>query len=143
MSAEGGIGSEGVLDGVTGGGQDTNGDMEWEKELLDTFNEIAPIANSLGLHLSFDADKTARISFAYNPELNSAARSPRQTGAVHGGMYGIVADTAGEAGGGEGLGEVIGGKGVDRQRNERSRGVNKTANICACYEQGNPSTYEP
>jgi len=95
MSAERGIGSEEVLDGATGGGQDTNGDMEWEKELLDTFNETAPIAKSLGLHLSFDAEKTARISFAYNPELNSAGRSPRQSGGVHGGMYGIVADTAG------------------------------------------------
>jgi acyl-coenzyme A thioesterase PaaI-like protein len=35
------------------------------------------------------------ISLGYSAVLNSAARAPRQTGALHGGTYAVVADTAG------------------------------------------------
>ena len=45
--------------------------------------------------LSFDDDQSAVISLDYTGGLNSAARPPRQTGALHGGMYAVVADTAG------------------------------------------------
>ena len=60
------------------------------------FNDEAPIARSLGMRLSFDQDKSAIVSLAPNGQLASAARPPRQAGMLHGGMYGVVADTAGE-----------------------------------------------
>ena len=68
----------------------------WELELLDMFNRVAPIASSLGVKLSFDADRRAVVSWPYNASLISASRPHRQTGTVHGGMYAVVADTAGE-----------------------------------------------
>ena len=71
-------------------------DLGWEKQLLEAFNHSAPIARSLGMTLSFDPDKSAVVSLAYSTALTSAARPPRQTGAVHGGLYGVIADTAGE-----------------------------------------------
>jgi acyl-coenzyme A thioesterase PaaI-like protein len=64
--------------------------------LLNTFNDEAPIARALGMRLSFDQDKSAIVSLAPNGQLASAARPPRQAGMLHGGMYGVVADTAGE-----------------------------------------------
>ena len=71
-------------------------ERRWEQNLLDTFNSGAPIARSLGMRLAFGEDKSAVVSLAHCAQLSSAARPPRQTGLLHGGMYGVVADTAGE-----------------------------------------------
>jgi len=71
-------------------------ERRWEQNLLDTFNSGAPIARSLGMSLAFGEDKSAVVSLGHSAQLSSAARPPRQTGFLHGGMYGVVADTAGE-----------------------------------------------
>lgn len=53
------------------------------------FNEVAPIARTLGMTLSFDDEGRAIVDLPYNPGLDHAL------GAVHGGVYATLLDTAG------------------------------------------------
>lgn len=58
-------------------------------ELLHMFNEVAPIARTLGMKLSFDDEGRAIVDLPYNPGLDHAQ------GGVHGGVYATMLDTAG------------------------------------------------
>lgn len=58
-------------------------------KLLHLFNEKAPLANYLGMQLSFSKDGNAQIDLPYNPHLNHAL------GAIHGGVYATMLDNAG------------------------------------------------
>lgn len=58
-------------------------------ELLQMFNEIAPIARYLGMRLSYDDQGQAIVDLPYNPDLDHAL------GGVHGGVYATLLDTAG------------------------------------------------
>jgi uncharacterized protein (TIGR00369 family) len=53
------------------------------------FNEVAPIARTLGMTLSFDDRARAIVDLPYNPGLDHAL------GGVHGGIYATLLDTAG------------------------------------------------
>jgi len=57
--------------------------------LLHMFNEVAPIARTLGMRLSFTAEGSAVVDLPYNPGLDHAA------GGVHGGIYATLLDSAG------------------------------------------------
>jgi uncharacterized protein (TIGR00369 family) len=59
------------------------------EELLHMFNEVAPIARTLGMILSFDDRARAIVDLPYNPGLDHAL------GGVHGGIYATLLDTAG------------------------------------------------
>jgi uncharacterized protein (TIGR00369 family) len=59
------------------------------KELLHMFNEVAPIARTFGMGLSFDDEGQAIVDLPYNPGLDHAL------GGVHGGIYATLLDTAG------------------------------------------------
>jgi uncharacterized protein (TIGR00369 family) len=59
------------------------------EELLHMFNEVAPIARTLGMTLSFDDRARAIVDLPYNPGLDHAL------GGVHGGVYATLLDTAG------------------------------------------------
>jgi uncharacterized protein (TIGR00369 family) len=66
-------------------------------ELLHMFNEVAPIAQTFGMKLSFDEEghrtgsgtPQAIVDLPYNPDLDHAL------GGVHGGVYATMLDTAG------------------------------------------------
>ncbi|MDW7709462.1 MAG: PaaI family thioesterase [Deferrisomatales bacterium] len=58
-------------------------------ELLRSFNQIAPIARTFGMRLSFTDDDRAVVDLPYNPGLDHAM------GGVHGGVYAALLDTAG------------------------------------------------
>jgi uncharacterized protein (TIGR00369 family) len=58
-------------------------------ELLRLFNEIAPIARTFGMRLSYTDDGRAVVDLPYNPGLDHAM------GGVHGGIYAALLDTAG------------------------------------------------
>jgi len=58
-------------------------------ELLHMFNEVAPIARTLGMRLSFDDEGRAIVDLPYNQGLDHAQ------GGVHGGVYATMLDTAG------------------------------------------------
>ena len=57
-------------------------------ELLDLFNERAPIARTFGMRLSYTDEGNAVIDLPYNPDLDHAQ------GGVHGGVYATILDTA-------------------------------------------------
>ncbi|HSJ54007.1 MAG TPA: PaaI family thioesterase [Anaerolineae bacterium] len=57
--------------------------------LLHMFNDVAPIARTLGMRLSFTAEGNAVVDLPYNPGLDHAA------GGVHGGIYATLLDSAG------------------------------------------------
>lgn len=58
-------------------------------ELLHLFNEVAPIARTFGMTLSYDDKGRAIVDLPYNPDLDHAL------GGVHGGVYATLLDTAG------------------------------------------------
>jgi uncharacterized protein (TIGR00369 family) len=58
-------------------------------ELLHLFNEVAPIARTFGMALSYDGEGRAIVDLPYNPDLDHAL------GGVHGGVYATLLDTAG------------------------------------------------
>ncbi len=58
-------------------------------ELLSMFNEVAPIARTFGMSLSYDEEGQAIVDLAYNPALDHAL------GGIHGGVYATLLDTAG------------------------------------------------
>jgi uncharacterized protein (TIGR00369 family) len=58
-------------------------------ELLHLFNEVAPIARTFGMVLSYDDEGRATIDLPYNPDLDHAL------GGIHGGVYATLLDTAG------------------------------------------------
>lgn len=57
--------------------------------LLQMFNEVAPIAQTFGMRLSYDEQGQAIIDLPYNPGLDHAL------GGVHGGVYATMLDSAG------------------------------------------------
>ncbi len=58
-------------------------------ELLRLFNEIAPIAKTFGMRLSYTEDDRAVVDLPYHPGLDHAMAG------VHGGVYATLLDTAG------------------------------------------------
>jgi uncharacterized protein (TIGR00369 family) len=58
-------------------------------ELLHIFNEVAPIARTFGMRLSFTEEGSAVVDLPYNPGLDHAL------GGIHGGVYATMLDTAG------------------------------------------------
>jgi uncharacterized protein (TIGR00369 family) len=58
-------------------------------DLLHMLNQVAPIARTFGLVLSFDDEGRAIVDLPYNPGLDHAL------GGVHGGVYATMLDTAG------------------------------------------------
>jgi uncharacterized protein (TIGR00369 family) len=58
-------------------------------ELLHMFNEVAPIARTFGMKLSYNDKDQAIVDLPYNPHLDHAM------GGVHGGVYATMLDTAG------------------------------------------------
>jgi uncharacterized protein (TIGR00369 family) len=58
-------------------------------ELLHKFNEMAPIARTFGMRLSYTADGNAVVELPYNPSLDHFL------GGVHGGVYATLLDIAG------------------------------------------------
>jgi uncharacterized protein (TIGR00369 family) len=57
--------------------------------LLTMFNEVAPIARTFGMRLSFNDDGQAVVELPYNAGLDHALAG------VHGGVYATLLDTAG------------------------------------------------
>ena len=64
-------------------------DTERVAELLHMFNEVAPIARSYGMTLSFTDEGQAVVDLPYNANLDHAL------GGVHGGVFATLLDTAG------------------------------------------------
>jgi uncharacterized protein (TIGR00369 family) len=58
-------------------------------KLLHMFNEVAPLARTLGMRLSFTAEGNAVVDLPYNPNLDHGA------GGIHGGIYATLLDSAG------------------------------------------------
>jgi uncharacterized protein (TIGR00369 family) len=58
-------------------------------ELLHMFNEVAPIARTFGMTLSYDDEAQAIVDLPYNPGLDHALDG------IHGGVYATLLDTAG------------------------------------------------
>jgi uncharacterized protein (TIGR00369 family) len=58
-------------------------------ELLHLFNEMAPIARTFGMRLTYSDDGQAIVELPYNPALD------HPMGGVHGGVYATLLDTAG------------------------------------------------
>jgi uncharacterized protein (TIGR00369 family) len=58
-------------------------------ELVQLFNEKAPIARYLGMKLSYTDTGNAVVDLSYNPGLDHAL------GGIHGGMYATMLDSAG------------------------------------------------
>jgi uncharacterized protein (TIGR00369 family) len=58
-------------------------------ELLHIFNEVAPIARTFGMRMSFDDKGQAIVDLSYNPGLDHALDG------IHGGVYATMLDTAG------------------------------------------------
>lgn len=59
------------------------------RDLLHIFNEVAPIARTFGMALSFSDEGNAIVDLPYNPGLDHAL------GGVHGGVYATLLDSAG------------------------------------------------
>jgi uncharacterized protein (TIGR00369 family) len=59
------------------------------QELLKMFNEVAPIARTFGMRLSYDTEGQAIVDLPYN------ARLDHGLGGVHGGVYATLLDSAG------------------------------------------------
>lgn len=59
------------------------------EELLDLFNNRAPLARTMGMRLSFTKHGSAVIDLPYNPDLDHAL------GGIHGGVYAALLDSAG------------------------------------------------
>ena len=59
------------------------------EHLLHAFHNVAPIVKLTGMKLSFDGDDRAIVDLPNNPDLYHAY------GAVHGGIYATLLDTAG------------------------------------------------
>ena len=59
-----------------------------EAFLCDMLNKKAPIAKAWGFRLRFEPD-AAIVELPYNPDLDQAHKG------IHGGVYGVLADTAG------------------------------------------------
>ena len=59
------------------------------QQLLHTFNEVAPIAATFGMSLSYNEQGQAVVDLPYNAGLDHAL------GGVHGGVYATMLDTAG------------------------------------------------
>ncbi|MFN2291569.1 MAG: PaaI family thioesterase [Anaerolineae bacterium] len=57
--------------------------------LLHMFNEVAPIARTFGMRLSYGEKGQAIVDLPYNPRLDHAL------GGVHGGVYATLLDSAG------------------------------------------------
>ena len=53
------------------------------------FNQVAPIARTFGMHLSYTKDGQAVVDLPYNPRLDHGL------GGVHGGVYATLLDSAG------------------------------------------------
>jgi uncharacterized protein (TIGR00369 family) len=53
------------------------------------FNQVAPIARTFGMVLSFDEQGRATVTLPYNPSLDHGL------GGIHGGVYATLLDTAG------------------------------------------------
>ena len=64
-------------------------DTERIDKLLHMFNEVAPIARTFGMRLSYDDEAQAIVDLPYNPGLDHAL------GGIHGGIYATLLDTAG------------------------------------------------
>jgi uncharacterized protein (TIGR00369 family) len=62
---------------------------EARERLLRLFNEVAPIARTLDLHLEFSEDGRALVTMPYDPAYEHSL------GGLHGGMYAVLLDTAG------------------------------------------------
>ena len=58
-------------------------------ELLHMFNEVAPIARTMGMRLSYTDEGQAVVDMPYNPDLDHALDG------IHGGVYATLLDTAG------------------------------------------------
>jgi uncharacterized protein (TIGR00369 family) len=58
-------------------------------DLLHMFNQVAPIARTFGMTLSYTDEGQAVIDLPYNPNLDHAQ------GGVHGGVYATLLDSAG------------------------------------------------
>jgi len=59
------------------------------QQLLHMFNEVAPIAGTFGMKLSYNDAGQAIVDLPYNPGLDHALDG------VHGGVYATMLDTAG------------------------------------------------
>jgi uncharacterized protein (TIGR00369 family) len=59
------------------------------EQLVDMFNNRAPIAGTFGMTLSYNEQGQAVVDLPYNPGLDHAL------GGVHGGVYATLLDTAG------------------------------------------------
>ena len=59
------------------------------RELLHMFNQVAPIARTFGMVLSYTAEGHAVVDLPYNPGLDHALDG------IHGGVYATMLDTAG------------------------------------------------
>jgi uncharacterized protein (TIGR00369 family) len=58
-------------------------------ELLHMFNEVAPIARTFGMRLSYNDEGQAVVELSHNPSLD------HPLGGIHGGVYATLLDTAG------------------------------------------------
>jgi uncharacterized protein (TIGR00369 family) len=58
-------------------------------ELRHMFNEVAPIARTLGMTLGYNDEGQAIVDLPYHPGLDHALHG------IHGGVYAILLDTAG------------------------------------------------
>ncbi|EKX32474.1 hypothetical protein GUITHDRAFT_156328 [Guillardia theta CCMP2712] len=68
--------------------------QSWEAKLIDLFHSHAPIADLTGMRLRFDGEETV-VELPYNNKLDSSPRPGRLLGSTHGGVYCLLADTAG------------------------------------------------
>jgi uncharacterized protein (TIGR00369 family) len=59
------------------------------EQLVDMFNNQAPIARTFGMRLSYNEQRQAVVDLPYNPGLDHALAG------VHGGVYATMLDTAG------------------------------------------------
>jgi uncharacterized protein (TIGR00369 family) len=58
-------------------------------ELCHLFNDVATIAQTMGMTLSYDDEDRAVVDMPYNPDLNHFL------GGIHGGVYATLLDVAG------------------------------------------------
>ena len=68
--------------------EDAKAAAKRERFLCDMLNKKAPIAKAWGFRLRFEPD-AAIVELPYNPQLDQAHKG------IHGGIYGVLADTAG------------------------------------------------
>lgn len=75
--------------GNEGTGDEMDMNTERRNELLHMFNQVAPIARTFGMRLSFTDEGNAVVDLPYNPGLDHALDG------IHGGVYATMLDTAG------------------------------------------------